>query len=76
MGQMGGIGDRIMAVSLNQTGASIKKPQFCFIYSWKFPYGHWILLCHLQMKKQNHFSGTHRELVAEPAIESFIKKVT
>ena len=50
-GKDGAIGDRIMAISLNQTGAGIKKSQFCFTPSWKFPYSHWVLLCHLQMKK-------------------------
>ena len=70
------IGDRILAISLNQTGAGIKKSQFCFIPSWKFPHSHWVLLCHLQMKKLRIIFLEHTELVAEPAIKSCIRKVT
>ena len=75
-GKDGAIGDRILAISLNHTGAGIKKSQFCFIPSWKFPYSHWVLLCHLQMKKLRIIFLEHTELVAEPAVKSCIRKVT
>ena len=75
-GKDGTIGDRILAISLNQTGAGIKKFKFCFIPSWKFPYSHWVLICHLQMKKLRIIFLEHTELVAEPAIKSCIRKVT